>query len=102
VTITTTGATTGDSTITCPVTGGTFGTADPDNTTVDSDCSFTYTEPSNDVTVTMTTNWTVDWVEADGAAGWPKDAQSQPETFGGISVQEVQTINNGSSPTPIS
>jgi hypothetical protein len=95
VTITTTGATTGNSTITCPVTGGEFGTADPDNTNVDSACSFTYTQPSTDVTVTMTTNWTVTWVEADGAPGWPKQAQSLPETFGGINVQEIQTLNNG-------
>jgi hypothetical protein len=100
VTITTTGATTGSSSITCPVTNGTFGTADPDNTTISDDsCSFTYTQPSNDVTVTMTTNWTVTWVEADGAPGWPKQAQSLPDTFGGITVQEVQTINNGSAPT---
>ena len=95
VTITTSGATKGPSTITCPVTAGKFGTPDPDNTTIDSDCSFTYTEPSNGVTVTMTTNWKVDWLQANGAAGWPADETSQTVTFGGIKVQEVQTINNG-------
>ena len=94
VTITTTGATKGPSTITCPVTGGTFGT---DNTDIPSDCSFTYTEPSTDITVTMVTNWQVTWPGADGVAGWTKDANSQTVTFGGITVQEVQTINNGGS-----
>ena len=103
VTITTTGATSGPSTITCPVTAGQFGTADPGNTSIPDDpCSFTYTRPSNDITVTMTTNWTIDWLEADGAAGWPAKAQSDPQTFGGINVQEIQTINNGSAPTPTS
>ena len=100
VTITTTGTTQGPSTITCPVTDGTFGTPDPDNATLkDDSCSFTYTEPSKDITVTMTTNWVVNWLQADGAAGWPADEDSQPQTFGGITVQEIQTINNGSSPT---
>jgi hypothetical protein len=103
VTITTTGATSGDSTITCPVTAGQFGTADPGNVAIPGDiCSFTYTRPSNGVTVTMTTNWTIDWLGADGAPGWPANAQSDPQTFGGINVQEIQTINNGSAPTPTS
>jgi hypothetical protein len=103
VTITTTGATSGPSTITCPVTAGQFGTPDPENVSLSGDtCSFDYIRPSNDVTVTMTTNWTLDWLEADGAAGWPAQAQSDPQTFGGINVQEIQTINNGSTATPTS
>jgi hypothetical protein len=98
VTITTTGATTGNSTIPCQVTNGTFGTADPDDKTISGDsCSFTYTQPSNDVTVTMTTNWKVTWVDDPDGVGWSKPAQSLPETFGGINVQEIQTLNNGGS-----
>ncbi len=103
MTITTTGATKGPSTIDCPVTGGTFGTAYTDNTTISSDCSFIYNEPSTGITITMTTNWTVSWLEAPaGDNAWPKQAQSAPQTFNGITVQEVQTINNGSAPTPTS
>lgn len=95
VTITTTGAVKGGSTITCPVTAGRFGVPDTANTNISSQCSFTYTQPSNDATVTMVTNWRIDWLGANGAQGWPADETSQTVTFGGIKVQEVQTINNG-------
>jgi len=95
VTITTTGTTKGSSTITCPVTAGTFGTPDPDNENVDSDCSFTYSEPSNGVTVSMYTTWQITWPGAGGVAGWTETQNSATVDFPGITVQEVQTINNG-------
>jgi hypothetical protein len=96
VTITTTGTVaSGKSTIDCPVTNGHFGTPDTSNANITSDCSFTYTQPSNDITITMVTNWKISWTEANGATGWPATETSQTVTFGGIKVQEVQTINNG-------
>lgn len=95
VEVTTTGTVKGSSTIDCPVTNGQFGAADTNNATISSDCSFTYTQPSNDVTVTMVTHWTVSWPGAAGVAGWSYDETSNTVTFGGIKVQEVQTINNG-------
>ena len=95
VTVTTTGAVKGSSSIDCPVANGLFGTPDPGNANITSDCSFTYTQPSNDVTITMVTNWTVSWPNAPGVAGGNVKQTSQTVTFGGIRVQEVQTINNG-------
>lgn len=95
VTITTTGTVQGSSTIQCPVTNGEFGTAYSSTTTMPADCSFTYTQPSNDITLTMVTNWKITWAGKDGFPGWTVDENSATVTFGGIKVQEVQTINNG-------
>ena len=97
VTITTTGTTnTPDNTLTCPVTGGTFGVkVSGDATGVESACSFKYTEPSPaPVQITMVTNWKVSWDGGGTGDGWTDDELSQTTTYGDINVQEVQAVNN--------
>ena len=94
VTVTTTGTVKGDNPMKCPVTTGSFGTAYASGIAMPADCSFTYTQPSNDVTLTMVTNWKITWAGKDGYPGWTVDEDSIPVTLGGIKVQEVQTINN--------
>ena len=102
-TVTASGATV-DTTISCPVTAGTagangqstqstYGATGADGLPTTSSCSYTPTQPgTSSYTVTITWSW--DWLEADGAAGWPLTTLSPVEQVGPLNVQEVQTINN--------
>jgi hypothetical protein len=87
------GGTTTDTTVSCPVsTDGKYG-ATSNGAPAESKCSYTPTEPGT-TSYTVTITWLWNWLEADGAAGWPLTTVSPVEQVGPLNVQEVQTVNN--------
>lgn len=100
VTITTTGQTiSGTNTITCNVnSSGKFGVMSKAGVPQASNCTFTYAQPGT-YTITMRATWSINWLEANGAAGWPVEdlvpAQGQPAALVAQGpIQEIQTVNN--------
>lgn len=103
-TVTASGATV-DTTVPCLVTAGaanatgqppatsTYGAVGTDGLPTTSSCSYTPTQPgTSSYTVAITWSW--NWLESEGAAGWPLTTVSPVEQVGPLNVQEVQAINN--------